>query len=872
MTILFGTEGKDELFLGGSGVGIAVGLDGDDTIVTPLNPVAPGSQVFGNKGKDSIRSRGIGDTSRGGQDDDFVGNESGEAFLFGDLGNDTVEGKEGQSTLFGGAGDDSVTASGAGNLIFGDLLVSFSLTVADTVTGNDTIEGLNGGDTCIGGGGDDYIKGGPNDSSILFGNAGKDSCFAGADGDSLYGGKDADYMIVGSDVSADEVVFVGGDGGDKLIAFTGDKHVMAGDAEGTDLAGDDYLWAAAGEGHILFGNLGQDQLVYGGSDTATLYGGQGDDSCYAAGGDKVLLSGDKGSDYLNGSTVSNSTLDGGVGTWGDTIVLESGAGNLLVGDNGSDASDDFLYAHGSSATDGLNTLEGGAGNDYLCSKGGAGSDANVLTGGEGDDTYLFGAGDTIIPDREGKNVYFGFAGAAAVKVTIDADDVILPGASGQFTFDAALPTVAFVGTGGVSTGDGKDFLNIENAASETNTKGGNDTLTVGMLDGGTVNAGAGDDYLNFTGTDNAGDVNLGSGNDTLTMPAFQGGSIAGDLGDDVFNLGNVEAGNIDGGGGNDLLDAKLIGETTQSTLSGGAENDTLRVADIGSGGGVLDGGAGNDIILGGTDAALVGTDSGATSLSGGDGDDFLRGRQYGQDTLDGGAGNDIISGGLSAPFKALTQIELDAQVTLALGDQTSVFDGDVISGGAGQDIFVISSLNETGIVQKSFVKAGGSAVAATGTDNATFNTNAEANGFIPIGSTAGSYNGAINVDTITDFTPGEDTLGLFASVFNGSIPESVGTADFVTFSSGSIGAVGILDQFIVNKMGTDLFGGTGGNFTQSVEVGDILYDTASGGVYAGIGSSAVLVAILGDGQIVPTVTASDFAFVNPGSGIGITFF
>lgn len=868
MTILFGTEQNDELFLGGSGVGIAVGKEGDDTIVSPLNPVAPGSQLFGNKGADSIRSRGVGDTARGGQGDDNIVNESGEAFIFGDLGDDTLEGREGLSTIQGGAGDDYIVGAGPNNLIFGDLLASFSLSSADTVPGNDSMFGLVGGDTMVGGGGDDYIKGGPKQASILFGNVGKDSLYAGADADSLYGGKDADYMIVGSDAAVDEVLFVGGDGGDKLLAFNGDNHIMAGDAEGTSLAGNDYLWVTSGEGHILFGNLGNDKLIYGGSGSATLYGGQDNDSLYANSATGGFFSGDKGADYLSGSGVNNSTLQGGAGTWSDTISLSSGKGNLLVGGNGSDASDDFLYVLGSGATDGANTLEGGAGNDYLYSKGGNGSDANVLTGAEGDDTYFFGKGDTITPDTEGKNVYFGFAGADSTEITIGVNDVILPGASGQYTFEGGLPTVAFVGTGGVITGDGKDFISIDNAASETNTKGGNDTLTVGMLAGGTVSAGAGDDVLNFTGTDNAGNINLGSGNDTLNLPGFQGGSIAGESGNDIFNLGNIDAGDIDGGAGNDLLDAKLIGEVTQSTLSGGADNDTIRVADIGSGGGVLGGGAGNDVILGGS-STDVGTDSGATSLGGGEGDDFLRGRQYGQDTLDGGAGNDIISGGLSKGLAAkATQPDLDNQVAAAVGGQTSIFDGDRITGGAGNDVFVIAGLNETGIVENQFDKAGSAAVAAVGSDNAEFNTNASNFGFIPLGSDAAQYNGAVNVDTITDFTPSQDTLGLFASVFNGSIPAVVGSTDFITFASGDIGAVGVLDNFIVNKMGTDLFGAKNVDFGTFVEVGDILYDTTSGGVYAGIGGEGVLVAVL---EGAPTVTASDFAFVEPG-GVGITFF
>ena len=42
----------------------------------------------------------------------------------------------------------------------------------------------------------------------------------------------------GGDASADGVLFVGGDGGDKLIASTGDNHILAGDAEGVTVSRD----------------------------------------------------------------------------------------------------------------------------------------------------------------------------------------------------------------------------------------------------------------------------------------------------------------------------------------------------------------------------------------------------------------------------------------------------------------------------------------------------------------------------------------------------------------------------------------------------------------------------------------------------------
>jgi Ca2+-binding RTX toxin-like protein len=905
MSILFGTDQGDELFLGGSGIGIAVGLEGDDTIVTPLNPQAPGSQAFGNKGSDSIRSRGVGDTSRGGQDDDDIVNESGQAFLFGDLGDDNLEGREGQSTLFGGADDDYVVGAGPNNLIFGDLLASFSLTSADTVAGNDSMFGLVGGDTHIGGGGDDYIKGGPKEASLLFGNAGKDSCFAGADEDSLYGGKDADYMSVGSDASVDGVLFVGGDGGDKLIAFKGDNHILAGDAEGTTLAGNDYLWVSSGEGHILFGNLGNDKLIYGGSGSASLYGGQGDDSCYAEGADGALLSGDKGSDYLYGSGVDNSTFEGGGGTWSDTIVLDGGKGNMLMGDNGSDASDDFIYVHGSGAADGDNTLAGGAGNDYLCSKGGAGSDANVLTGASGDDTYLFGAGDTITPDKDGKNVYFGFAGAASVKVTIGVNDVILPGASGQYTFEGGLPTVAFVGTGGVITGDGKDFISLDNAASETSTEGGNDTLTIGMLDGGTIDAGAGDDVLNFTGTDNAGDVNLGSGNDTLTLPAFQSGSITGEAGDDIFNLGDVGGGGVDGGAGKDSLSIGILGADSLTNILGGADDDTIRVADIGSGGGLISilGGAGNDIILGGTSLTSTGSLSAAVTLDGGEGDDFLRSRSYGGDSLSGGIGNDIISGGIGADIPAKLAVVTGTTALIALVGSAAnpdfqkgdFFDGDTLTGGAGKDFFVVASKFETGFYFNTLNPAGPGLNAADAFKafGSGVKTDEEwsALGFVaPVGDKVSSadgkaaeeglyYSGIYGVDTITDFKSGEDKLAILPDARFGEMTPAA--TNVITISMGSL--VGVLDPTLINANGLDFTKLKATDPLDPTNVllnpadaapGVVVYDSKSGGVYlADPNMDFVLMGVLqGDAGAPASLAKEDILFTSTNLNAGIVFF
>uniref|UniRef100_A0A2A3JSA3 Hemolysin-type calcium-binding repeat-containing protein n=1 Tax=Alloyangia mangrovi TaxID=1779329 RepID=A0A2A3JSA3_9RHOB len=111
----------------------------------------------------------------------------------------------------------------------------------------------------------------------------------------------------------------------------------------------------------------------------------------------------------------------------------------------------------------------------------------------------------------------------------------------------------------------------------------------------------------------------------------------------------------------DLNGTSLIGTTGHDALSGGSGGDTL------------DGGAGNDTLRGG---------EGGDLLIGGEGNDQLVGTQ-GSDTAQGGAGNDIllfVDGALGAP----DVLEGGAGIDVLWGD-----DGDMMTGGANADIFVV---------------------------------------------------------------------------------------------------------------------------------------------------------------------------------------
>lgn len=152
----------------------------------------------------------------------------------------------------------------------------------------------------------------------------------------------------------------------------------------------------------------------------------------------------------------------------------------------------------------------------------------------------------------------------------------------------------------------------------------------------------------------------------LVSQGLAGGNdvINGDAGDDVILTGSGND-RISGGDGND----RLIGGQGRDTVAGNDGNDRI-VGGLGND--ILRGGAGNDRLLGlnGRDRILgffgddvLGGGQGNDRLIGGSGNDILRGRQGG-DTLRGGRGNDVLDGGANS---------------------------DTMFGNLGNDIFVIQS-------------------------------------------------------------------------------------------------------------------------------------------------------------------------------------
>lgn len=169
-----------------------------------------------------------------------------------------------------------------------------------------------------------------------------------------------------------------------------------------------------------------------------------------------------------------------------------------------------------------------------------------------------------------------------------------------------------------------------NAGTLTITSNGSDNMAVATNASGNVTLNGAEVKVNNAAVAASAvtslDVMGGKGKNTIDLSAVTATTFT--------TLNSVK---INGGAGNDSIIGSGLNDSIQGgggndTINGGAGNDSLNG---GSGDDVLNGEAGNDVLIGG-----VGNDS----LNGGDGADSLNGGA-GKDSLDGGAGVDLLNGG-----------------------------------------------------------------------------------------------------------------------------------------------------------------------------------------------------------------------------------
>ena len=313
-------------------------------------------------------------------------------------------------------------------------------------------------------------------------------------------------------------------------------------------------------------------------------------------------------------------------------------------------------ATGSSATfdgGGRNTIDGGAGNDYMY-------------GGNGDDTF-------DASDNDGDDYYNGGGGEDEVDFRFVAGDV---------TVDLTLTGAQDTGAAGTDV-----FIDIE---SLTGSNTGNDTLTLGDAEGDLSGMGGNDTLTGGLGENwirggDGNDLMYGGGGEDRLDGGFGLDRIFGQAGDDRVDFeldGEVEAGEIyNGGTGNDRLffssdfsateaalfdfrDTTLINFetmtffvprqdiTVQMLASQFIDNEFSSISlSSPQNGAVIDiqiftDAAAADLDLSGLTLGSGWTGTGNTfTVTGDSGANILRGTN-GSDTLFGSAGNDFLDGGL----------------------------------------------------------------------------------------------------------------------------------------------------------------------------------------------------------------------------------
>jgi len=355
---------------------------------------------FGNNLPNFLIGSGVDTLQGNGDADSLVGSTTGRNLIFGNQGGDSLISQAGADTIYGGQGNDIIRSRG-GSLLYGDR-------GNDTIVGEATSTGViggssvGGGDTMYGGDGDDSLVANSVGPSSLFGNQGNDVLVAGNKADTLYGGKGNDTLtstvggLLYGDIGNDNIVLSGSGvaGATTVYGGTGDDTITGGGRT------------------LLFGNEGKDVITGGAGDS--VYGGKDDDSLSAT-GSGAFISGDLGNDVLR-NTGANNTLAGGEGD--DTILFDGGAAFSTASGGGGK---NFLQILPTITGSG-NVLIAGSLGDTL-----VGAGANTLQGGVGDDSLVSGGSNVTLVGGVGRDTFNVLAGGAVAGFNPGEGDTIISG-------------------------------------------------------------------------------------------------------------------------------------------------------------------------------------------------------------------------------------------------------------------------------------------------------------------------------------------------------------------------------------------------------------------------------------------------------------
>lgn len=608
----------------------AFGQSGDDVLsLNEANGALPAASLFGGTGNDSATGGSGADQLFGQAGNDMLVGRGGADFLFGGTENDVLIGGDGEDQMFGEAGDDRIIWNP------GD-----DTDLAEGGAGIDTIE-VNGGN------GDEQFTATANGTRVRFDRL-TPAPFSIDIGTSerlvLNAGGGNDIFSATGDLAAlIQITVDGGTGNDTLLGSNGADILLGGEGDdfidgqqGNDVgflgAGNDVFRWDPGDGNdVVEGQDGIDRLLFNGSAASEIMN-------VLANGGRTLFTRDIANivmDLNDLETIDVKAFGGAdliaVNDLGGTDVTQvridlAGAGGV------DDAAADVVQAHATSANDGAGIVVGA---DGIATSGLA---ATTIVGG-------------------------GFAGDRLVLMGLGGDDVLTTSGAAAIQFE-------------LDGGAGNDQLNGGSARDILTGGDGNDVLRGGDGDDQML-GGAGDDRILWNPGD---DTDLAEGGDGTDTVEVNGGN-----GDEQFaitangtrvrfdrlepapfsiDIGTSENLVLKAGGGNDTVAAVgNLAALIKITLDGGAGNDTL----LGSNGAdVLLGGEGDDFVDGqqGNDGALLGAGNDVFQWDPGDGSDTVEG-QDGSDRLqfNGSAASEIMdvsaNGGRALLTRNLGAIVMD---------------------------------------------------------------------------------------------------------------------------------------------------------------------------------------------------------------------
>jgi len=545
--------------------------------------------------------------------------------------------------------------------------------------------------------------------------------------------------------------------------------------------GDGYIKLVGSDGNeSLVGSSGND-IVNGGSGNDTLVGGDGNDT-FDGGVDFDYLdySGDIGGITLNmsagtitdgsGKTDQFSNVEGFIGSsHADTFSdNETASGNLFVGNAGNDV----FSVHDSTA----DTLEGGVGDDvfrmYKSPLAGTeidgGDDTDILGNGGVEDVDFrnatisniekiqvvsgrkvifssdqFGSswviGDNNVFGTEEVEVHMTSAGVFdASSVTYDSnwsltdDTFVVYGSSGNDTITGTSKTDSLYG------GDGGDSFNGSSGRDVFFGGAGTDHFAMGAFMNSLIS------------------IDGGTGDDTLSFKDSDGGT------DDLDNLRNVENIVLENGDTQivvdnnvaDSFDVTVDGRAIESgnnfLWNGSAESESAFTIYAGQGQNQLTGGGGNDTFVLSTDL------SGGSILDGGLGSNVLR--------IDGDVSVDN-----SNTFDRLETLELTdgSKLTIQWDDLEPYQDAVTLSGATGGSAETLSFVDPTGnlnidltVNAPDIINWTGNSIEITGGSGANTIVSLDIGTTIDGGGGNDRITGGDGVDTITGGA-GDDTFTLW---------------------------------------------------------------------------------------------------------------